>query len=176
MRAEKQLPFGVKPNCPDWADMPERLDNRRVYIYCIYGEGNDGQQADYHSSESEARAAAWKAVVDGDTTEADIWWESVTARWVPARWTTEDGYHHRVAETNEWEYEHDNAGSICAFTKDGNGVVVERGIIYAWILSTIRNTRGLHRKMTPLTASSVGNCPAMRSPYSAPLLSSDAFL
>ena len=35
------------------------------------------------------------------------------------------GYHYLVPETDEWDYEHDNGGSICAFTKDESGVVVE---------------------------------------------------
>jgi hypothetical protein len=125
MTAQAKTPFGVKPNYPDHADLPGPWDRRRVYLYCIYGEGHDGERADYHSSESEARAAARKAVADGDAKEADIWWESVTARWIPARWATEDGYPYLVPETNEWDYEHDNAGSICAFTKDENGVIVE---------------------------------------------------
>ena len=117
--------MGVKPNCADWADMPERWDRRRVYRYCIYHDGHDGERIDIHPSESEARAPARKAVADGDTKEADIWWESVIARWVPAMWATEDGYRYLVPETNEWDYEVEDAGSICAFTKDENDVVVE---------------------------------------------------
>jgi len=125
MTANKRPPFGAKLNCADLADLPKRWDRRRVYFYRIYGEGHDGEPIDLHPSESKARAAARKAVVEGDAKEADIWWESVIARWVPTKWATEDGYRYRVPFSNEWNYEHDNAGSICAFTKDENGVVVE---------------------------------------------------
>ena len=125
MTANRTPPFGVKPDCCDEADLPEHWDKRRVHRYCYYGEGHDGERVGRHPSESKARAAARKAVADGDAKEADIWWESVIARWVPAKWATEDGYRCLVPETNEWDCEYDNAGSICAFTKDESGVVVE---------------------------------------------------
>ncbi|MGD2111620.1 MAG: hypothetical protein PVI86_19765 [Phycisphaerae bacterium] len=64
-------------------------------------------------------------MADEDAKEADIWWESVIARWVPAKWTTEDGHRCLVPETGEWDHEIQDAGSICAFTKDENGLIVE---------------------------------------------------
>jgi len=39
--------------------------------------------------------------------------------------TDEDGHRELEYGTDEWEHDHQDAGSICAFSKNKDGVIVE---------------------------------------------------